>query len=118
MDVETASQSLAGQLEHGIPVQPESVGVLVTADTPFEFFSELAWSPDGTRIADVSESDGKIWIDHLSSGERTELATGLSQEFFYYSPAWSPDGERIAFAAARPSETEFWLIGDFLPEER
>jgi hypothetical protein len=33
---------------------------------------------------------------------------------------WSvppPDGKRITFAAARPSKTEFWLIGDFLPEE-
>ena len=67
------------------------------------------------KIAHVSESDGKIWVDHLSSGERTELATGLSQEFMYYSVAWSPDGERIAFAALKPSETEFWLISDFLP---
>ena len=100
-----------------VPVEGGPSEVLVTADTPFEFFSELAWSPDGTRIVETP-FDGKIWIDHLSSGERTELDTGLSDDFVYYSPSWSPDGERIAFAAARPSETEFWLVGGFLPQDR
>jgi len=100
-----------------VPVQGGPSEVLVSADSPFAFFSVLAWSPDGTRIVEAP-LDGKIWLDHLASGQRTELDTGLSDGFVYYSVAWSPDGERIAFAALRPSETEFWLIGDFLPEER
>jgi Tol biopolymer transport system component len=100
-----------------VPIQGGPSEVLVTAGGRFPFFSALDWSPDGTRIVYVPLG-GKIWIDHLSSGERTELETGLSDDFGYYSVAWSPDGERIAFAAGRPSETEFWLISDFLPEER
>lgn len=100
-----------------VPVQGGPSEVIVTAGSRFPFFSALDWSPDGTRIAEAP-LDGKIWIDHLSSGERTELDTGLSDDFVYHAVAWSPDGERIAFAAGRPSETEFWLISDFLPEER
>jgi Tol biopolymer transport system component len=100
-----------------VPVQGGPSEVLVTAGSRFEFFSALAWSPDGSRIVEAP-LDGKIWIDHLSSGERTELETGLSDDFGCYSVDWSPDGERIAFAALKPSKTEFWLISDFLPEER
>jgi Tol biopolymer transport system component len=98
-----------------VPVQGGQSEVLLTVGSLVPF-PELAWSPDGSRIAHAS--DGKIWVDHLPSGRRTELATGLSQEFRYLSVAWSPDGEKIAFVAARPRETEFWLISDFLPQER
>jgi Tol biopolymer transport system component len=100
-----------------VPVQGGPSEVLVTADSRFDFFSALAWSPDGSRIAEVSRSR-EIWVDDLSNGQRKALETGLSDDFVYFSVAWSPDGERIAFAAARPTETEFWLISDFLPEER
>ena len=78
-------------------------------------FPELAWSPDGTRIAHTAGE--QIFVDDLSSGSRTKLATGLSQGYRYGAVAWSPDGERIAFVVWKPSEKEFWLISDFLPQQ-
>jgi Tol biopolymer transport system component len=99
-----------------VPIEGGPSEVLVTADSWFRVSSVLAWSPAGPRIAELSRTD-RIWVDDLSSRQRTALETGLSDDFVYFL-AWSPDGERLAFAAARLSETEFWLVGDFLPEER
>ncbi len=59
------------------------------------------WSPDGTRLAYVSDRDGspQIYVRWVDSGETAKLTalpnapTGL---------AWSPDGTRLAFASFVP----------------
>ena len=53
------------------------------------------WSPDGKRIAFISDRDGKpqIWLINVSGGEATELTdvkTGVA------AFDWSPVGQRIA----------------------
>ena len=71
------------------------------------------WSPDGTRLAFVSERQGQkrpqLYVMPLDGGESvrlTELAQGVSD------PVWSPDGRRLAFVsrvggdAAPQDETE------------
>lgn len=69
--------------------------------------SSPRWSPDGGRIAFVSDrlERGKpqIYVLDLSGGEAvrlTDAARGASQ------PAWSPDGSRLAFTMLdeRPDE--------------
>jgi dipeptidyl aminopeptidase/acylaminoacyl peptidase len=56
------------------------------------------WSPDGTRLAFISEREPKkkaqLYVMPVSGGEPlrlTDLKNGAS------SPAWSPDGSRLAF---------------------
>jgi acylaminoacyl-peptidase len=61
------------------------------------------WSPDGTRIAYVSDRDGKpqIYVRWVDSGQTAKL-TNLD-----YPPAeisWSPDGKLLAFASLVESE--------------
>jgi hypothetical protein len=59
--------------------------------------ARATWSPDGTRLAYVSEQGGPadLWVLDLTTGEATQLTqTDLSET----DPAWSPDGSRIAFA--------------------
>jgi len=77
---------------------------------------QLAYSPDGSKIA--HNADGKIWITRLDGGAPEELSTGLPEDAELGEFGWSPDGERIAFLATLGGEPEFFLISDFLPEER
>ncbi|MGD2120430.1 MAG: tetratricopeptide repeat protein [Gemmatimonadota bacterium] len=78
--------------------------------------SQLAYSPDGSRIA--HSVGGKIWITSLGGGRPQELRTGLPETAKLSGFDWSPDGQKIAFMATMGGEAEFWLISDFLPEER
>lgn len=78
--------------------------------------SKLAYSPDGSKIA--YNVGGKIWITPLATGVPEELRTRLPDDARLGSFGWSPDGSKIAFMASMGGEPEFFLISDFLPEER
>jgi len=54
-----------------------------------------AWSPDGSKIAFTSQSDGyyKIYIMDADGSNQTRL----TKSRYHYAPIWSPDGSKIAF---------------------
>ena len=55
-------------------------------------------SPDGTRIAIVSESAGRdLWIWDLRQKALTRLTTGPGASSY---PVWTPDGRRVIYAGA------------------
>ncbi|HEX9760374.1 MAG TPA: S9 family peptidase [Candidatus Acidoferrales bacterium] len=60
-----------------------------------------AWSPDGRRIAFVSNRDGRRQI-YLISPRGGEAMPLTKHETGVNSIQWSPDGRRIAFTAADP----------------
>ncbi|MCY4554004.1 MAG: hypothetical protein OXC79_10045, partial [Candidatus Poribacteria bacterium] len=68
--------------------------------------NEIAYSPDGTRLA-VASSIG-IWIYDAQTGEELDLLTGHS--FSVSSVAFSPDGRQIASGSAAPNDAWFGEI--------
>lgn len=73
------------------------------------------FSPDGTRIAFVSNKDGspRIYIIKIPDPEtllkeiKTELVTKFNREST--APAWSPDGTKIAYCAKTKGIRQIWV---------
>jgi Tol biopolymer transport system component len=67
--------------------------------TEGDSIQDVAWSPDGTRIAfTFLVSDSDIYIVEVDEGNITQLT---DNDWRDHGPAWSPDGTRIAFSSAR-----------------
>ncbi|HCK16724.1 TPA: hypothetical protein DHW51_21535, partial [Candidatus Poribacteria bacterium] len=59
-----------------------------------------SWSPDGRRIAFVSDRDlnYEIYVMDSNGNNLRRLTNHLGED---ESPSWSPDGQRIAFVSNR-----------------
>ena len=60
---------------------------------------DVAWSPDGSKIAYISDKSGEYEIyiiDHMGGGEPVKLTT--HEDGYRHTLRWSPDGKKIAFA--------------------
>ncbi|GAB2544624.1 DPP IV N-terminal domain-containing protein [Spirosoma aerophilum] len=62
---------------------------------------EPSWSPDGTKLAYVSDRNGNmdVWIRDLKTGQDRNLVD-MPDDLHY--PSWSPDGTRLAFYQSDP----------------
>jgi len=82
-----------------LPVDPAVPALNLTHTSGVrERFPEL--SPDGTRVAYLSDESGEydLYVRPAQGGPATRLATGLRTTLYHL--AWSPDGRKLLFGDA------------------
>jgi Tol biopolymer transport system component len=66
------------------------------------------WSPDGRRLAFVSDREGNDEI-YIMSAEGKDIVNLTQCPADEYAPAWSPSGQRIAFLSDRGTDRRYKL---------
>lgn len=63
--------------------------------------SDFSWSPDGRKIAYVSEQSGvhNIWLVDANDASTKQLTNNTDANEFLFCPLWSADGKRLAYAS-------------------
>jgi Tol biopolymer transport system component len=67
------------------------------------------WSPDGSKIAFLSdrEGPGEIFLMNLDGSGQTNLTNNPAADGW---PVWSPDGSKIAFQSYRDGNAEVYVM--------
>ena len=80
--------------------------------------AEPRWSPDGERMAFVSDRSGEkqLWLIERAGGEARQLTT---MRHGATCPVWSPDGEQLAFLSpCAPDDELESLLRERTPKEK
>lgn len=92
-------------------IRTDGTGLEVLSDGPSDI--RPAVSPDGSRIAFVSNRDGdqELYVMDSAGNDETRITNSPGIDI---GPAWSPDSRRLVFSSARSGNTELYVqtVGD------
>jgi Tol biopolymer transport system component len=74
------------------------------------YLSDLAISPDGTRLAyaaALTNVNTEIYVLNLATNVTKRLTNSAGRDA---SPTWSPDGTKLAFHSYRSGEAQIWTM--------
>ena len=103
-DTPTNGRIVFGYLGRLVQVSPDGSG-LWPLSAESTTYSLGDWSPDGTRLAIVSEGD----IYTVDPRGRTQ-ARLTYLPYRNADPSWSPDGSRILFESNRGGSQDIWMM--------
>ena len=69
------------------------------------------WSPDGKRIAyvsDVADGMGDVWTMAADGGNKVRITPG--DDSYDYNPAWSPCGRWLVYETTKGSKNNPWSL--------
>lgn len=89
---------------------PRGASFQVTSGREWE--GEPALSPDGGRIAYVSDVSGNddVFVTDVGGGRAVAITSNAAQD---RQPAWLPDGSGVLFASDRTGAFGVWRVGPF-----
>ena len=81
-------------------VKADGSGLRNLTPKPVGTYAAPAWSPDGRKIAFVSDRDGnsEIYVMNADGSGQRSLTRNPAYDA---DPAWSPDGRKLAFVSNR-----------------
>ncbi|MBI4056185.1 MAG: PD40 domain-containing protein [Elusimicrobia bacterium] len=71
--------------------------------------ASLEWSPDGKRIAFVSDSNGRSTLYVMEVANKKVVHKHIFDVDMVENPTWSPDGKQIAFSGLKGGRTNLYI---------
>ena len=101
------------ELDGDIYTLPMAGGEAKPLLTGMAFESQAKWSPDGAKIAFLSDRNGaeNLWIANADGSSPKALSKERQAKFV--SPVWTPDGRFVLVSRSTPNSGtyEIWIYG-------
>jgi imidazolonepropionase-like amidohydrolase/Tol biopolymer transport system component len=106
IDVSPDGQTIAFDLLGDLYTMPITGGKATPVTQGMAFDAQPRWSPDGKKLAFVSDRDGgwNTWTISLDKRDTAQITRGKTNN--YTSPEWTPDGKYIIVARGQ----KLWMF--------
>ena len=95
---------------HTPPSSLKTMEVVNWRSAPGEIYSVGSFSPDGARVAYVTNTSGSPNIYVKQTAANTPPLQTTKDEYRNDQPIWSPDGEEVAFFSTRGNQNGLWRV--------